>query len=70
MATIPKRFSLVASVVDSLRQSITEGEWKDFLPGERSLCVQLQISRSTLKRKLAEMKRAGLPVPAGSDDDG
>ncbi len=60
MPHLPKHFSLVMSVADSLRQSLAEGEWREFLPGERDLCTLLQISRQTLKAALLILKRQGL----------
>ena len=46
--TLPKRLSLVAQSVNSLREGIASGHWRQHLPGERELCEALQISRRTL----------------------
>ncbi len=56
---LPKRWSLVAQTVQSLRDGIRSGHWKECLPGERELCERLQISRRTLRAALEEMQRQG-----------
>jgi LacI family transcriptional regulator len=35
------------------------GQWGEWLPPERTLCETLQVSRSTLRRALAQMRRDG-----------
>lgn len=59
MQAIPQRLSLVGQTVAYLNTQIAAGEWPDWLPPERSLCETLQISRSTLRRALAQLERAG-----------
>lgn len=56
---LPKRLSLVTQTVQSLREGVRQGHWKKFLPGERDLCAQLQISRRTLRAALDELQRTG-----------
>jgi DNA-binding LacI/PurR family transcriptional regulator len=50
---------LVESVVDVLRAQIGDGRWIDFLPGERLLCHELQVSRPTLRLALKVLERDG-----------
>jgi DNA-binding LacI/PurR family transcriptional regulator len=57
--TLPQRQSLVAQTVAFLNAQIENGEWRDWLPSERSLCDLLQVSRNTLRAALAQMKTEG-----------
>lgn len=59
MQTLPPRPSLVAHIADHLREALQRGEWKDFLPGERSLSDWLQTSRPTLRAALAQLESEG-----------
>jgi DNA-binding GntR family transcriptional regulator len=56
---LPRRTSLVAQVADILRRRLETGEWKERLPGEHSICEQLQVSRFTLRQALAILAREG-----------
>ncbi|MFA6543296.1 MAG: GntR family transcriptional regulator [Limisphaerales bacterium] len=56
---LPRRLSLVAQTVQSLREGIQSGHWQKSLPGERDLCERLQISRRTLRAALRELEREG-----------
>lgn len=56
---LPQRLSLVAQTVHSLREGIRAGHWQERLPGERELCMQLQVSRPTLRAALEELQRKG-----------
>lgn len=56
---LPRRLSLVAQTVHSLREGIRTGHWQKQLPGERELCAHLQVSRPTLRAALAELQRKG-----------
>jgi len=53
MAQIPQRVSLVAQTKTVLIQGIADGRWRHRLPGERSLCAELQVSRGTLRSALS-----------------
>ncbi len=59
MRLVPKRSSLVAQAVSILREGVRAGLWKDYLPGEISLCERLQISRVTLRAALEQLTREG-----------
>src|SRR5689334_10513541 len=56
---IPQRHSLVGQTVACLHAAIAAGQWREWLPAERTLCDMLQVSRSTLRRALAELQRDG-----------
>lgn len=57
--SLPQRQSLVAQTVIFLNAQIEQGEWRDWLPSERSLCELLQVSRNTLRAALAHLKHEG-----------
>ncbi|MBI5768632.1 MAG: substrate-binding domain-containing protein [Verrucomicrobia bacterium] len=59
MRAIPQRHSLVGQTVACLHDAIAAGQWREWLPAERTLCELLQISRSTLRRALAQLQRDG-----------
>ena len=42
-----------------LNAQIDRGEWRGWLPSERSLCELLQVSRNTLRSALAQLKKEG-----------
>jgi DNA-binding LacI/PurR family transcriptional regulator len=64
MSIIPKRVSLLAQSVESLRLGIASGQWEGHLPPERALCEELEISRSTLRRAMLKIEEEGL-IDAG-----
>jgi len=59
MPGLPQRHSLVGQTVAFLDAQIAGGQWSEWLPPERTLCEKLQVSRSTLRRALAQMQRDG-----------
>ncbi|MBM3844499.1 MAG: GntR family transcriptional regulator, partial [Verrucomicrobia bacterium] len=56
---VPQRHSLVGQTVACLQSAIAAGQWREWLPAERALCELLQVSRSTLRRALAQLQRDG-----------
>lgn len=56
---IPQRVSLVAQTVTLLRNAMASGAWGTLLPGEITLCNELQISRVTLRAALEQLEREG-----------
>src|ERR1043166_3009778 len=60
MTEVPKRTSLVEQAADILRESLHQGEWVDFLPGENTLTQRLKVSRPTLRAALEMLQREGL----------
>lgn len=54
------RTSLVALVVERLREAMAAGEWSSgVLPGERRLCERLAVSRPTLRAALRILRGEG-----------
>ncbi|MES2694421.1 MAG: substrate-binding domain-containing protein [Verrucomicrobiota bacterium] len=49
----------MAQTAGFLRAQIDGGEWRDWLPSERSLCDLLQVSRNTLRAALAQLQKEG-----------
>ena len=60
MKSIPRRQSLVSQTAAILCEEIRQGSWRDWLPGERTLCEALQVSRNTLRAALTALKRDGV----------
>jgi DNA-binding LacI/PurR family transcriptional regulator len=60
MNLIPQRTSLSHEVVKVLRDGLLSGVWSEWLPGERSLCERLHVSRPTVRAALSELRREGL----------
>jgi len=57
---IPKRHSLAAQAADSIRNAITDGNWREYLPSERRLCEMLRVSRPTIRTALRMLSEDGL----------
>jgi len=55
-----KRQSVAAQICDAIRQELLRGRWNDWLPGERHLGEQMQVSRTTIRLALAQLKKEGL----------
>lgn len=56
--------SLPAQVADVVRQEIQQGTWSEWLPGERQMTETLQVSRKTLRKALAQLRREKILEPA------
>lgn len=54
-----KRLSLVAQTTAALRTHLDSGGFGEYLPSERHLCLQLGISRMTLRAALARLTSDG-----------
>ncbi len=59
MHLIAQRVSLVNQAAEILRDGLRRFLWQDYLPGERSLCATLHVSRPTLRRALNQIEREG-----------
>lgn len=57
---IPLRPSLLAEVTSVLREGIAAGRWKERLPGERVLALELQVSRPTVGLALKTLEKEGV----------
>ena len=60
-----RRFSLPAQAAEALRNGITDAQWQNRLPSEAELCRELQVSRGTLRKALAQLGAEGLIASAG-----
>ncbi len=60
---IPYKMSLASQVANYLRKGIETEMWHDWLPPERILCQDLQISRSTLRVALKVLQKENLTEP-------
>jgi LacI family transcriptional regulator len=56
---VPHRPSLIVQTAQWLREAVAAGQWREFLPGERALSAQLQVSRPTLRAALEQLRREG-----------
>jgi len=56
----PKRLSLVAQTAAIIREHIHSRTAGEQLPSERELCVQLEVSRMTLRAALERLEREGI----------
>ena len=61
MHSIPT--SKVAQAVSIIRKAIADGEWTEYLPGERTLARDLMISRACLRQALETLTQDGVLAP-------
>jgi len=59
MTLIPMR-TVSSQVASELHGHISKGTWQEWLPSERVLCQQFQVSRSTLRSALLQLKHDGV----------
>ena len=59
MTLIPHR-TVASQIAAQLRAEIEKGTWRDWLPGERSLCELAQASRNTVRAALNQLRSEGL----------
>lgn len=57
--------ALARTVLASLRNGIASGRWRGMLPGEHKLCEELMVSRTTLRKALAQLHREGVLTDCG-----
>ncbi len=60
MLRLPQRPSLVSQTAAILKEEIQSGRWNKWLPSENELCVQLHVSRITLRAALHHLQRQRL----------
>lgn len=49
---MPRRYSLSAQLVETIRRAIATGTWAEYLPSERRLCELFKVSRPTVRTAL------------------
>ncbi|MGE9290519.1 MAG: GntR family transcriptional regulator, partial [Puniceicoccales bacterium] len=57
------RLSVLAQAIDLIKEGILNGNWEGYLPQERLLSEEINVSRSTIRRALAEIEALGLIEP-------
>ena len=60
LADIPLRTSLHGQLLKLLRDGINAGRWGETLPPETQLCREFRVSRTTLRKVLAQLARERL----------
>jgi len=60
MSLLPPKPSMATYALGVLRQFLAEGEWKERLPGERSLALRIGVSRPTLHEALLALEKEGV----------
>jgi DNA-binding LacI/PurR family transcriptional regulator len=60
MTGLPQRFLLTDQAAALLRKGLQIGRWGELMPSEADLCLELQVSRVTLRRALQHLAREGL----------
>jgi DNA-binding LacI/PurR family transcriptional regulator len=56
----PQRPSMVSHTAEVLRKGFVENRWGSGLPGERQLCIQIGVSRTTLRKAFEKLRAEGL----------
>ena len=55
--------SKVAQAASIIREAVAQGEWAEYLPGERTLARELMISRACLRQALDSLTQDGTLAP-------
>jgi DNA-binding LacI/PurR family transcriptional regulator len=63
MSRIPSRQSLPSQAAQIIQDMISSGDFRELLPGERTLAAQLQIGRDTLRAALGILEAARVISP-------
>lgn len=63
MPRSPHRLSVLAQTIDLIKDGIANDVWGRNLPQERQLSESINVSRSTIRRALAEIEALGLIEP-------
>lgn len=61
MTLIPHR-TVASQIAVHLREEIAKGTWREWLPGERSLCQLAQASRNSVRAALEQLRAEGIIV--------
>jgi len=65
MADLPLRTSLHGQLLKLLREGVVTGRWGETLPPETHLCRDFGVSRTTLRKALAQLARDRLVILGG-----
>jgi len=52
-----RRLTLIDQIEQEIRQRISNGLWREYLPAERSMCAELRVGRNSLRAALARLKK-------------
>lgn len=55
-----KRLTLIDQIEQEVRQRLAAGLWRDQLPSERRMCLELRVGRNSLRAALARLEKQGV----------